>query len=233
MALGSGAALTHRAAGGLWTVVAGPVPTEVVVPRTAGHGSRDGIIVHRALLRSGEVTVVDGIPVTSLVRTMLDLAAVLTPRELDRAFEEAQVRHGLAPQDLAVALVTRPHRRGNAALGRLLEDAVDPDEVRSILELRFLKLCVHHGIPRPLVNEMIGPWRPDFRWEAERLVVETDGMRFHRTAAKRRRDAAKDAYMREQGYAVLRFTWTDVTENPSGTASVIRANLADRATNVT
>jgi len=232
MALGPHAVLSHLAAAALWGIVRGAVPTHVLVPTTAGIRHRDGIIVHRAPLRPGDATAIDGIPVTSLVRTLLDLAAVLPVGDLGRAFEEAQIQHGLSPEALAVEVVTRRRYRGNAWLGRLLADAVDAEAARTVLELRFLQLCRRHGIARPLVNERVGVWRPDFRWEEERLIVETDGLRFHRTAAKRRRDAEKDVCMRELGYRVVRLTWADVTEEPAAVAAMIRATLAGGTTTV-
>ena len=63
-------------------------------------------------------------------------------------------------------------------------DAVDPADVRSVLELRFLRMCAFHGIPRPLVNIRVGEWTPDFLWPEHRLVVETDGAAFHRARSR-------------------------------------------------
>lgn len=230
LALGPTAVLSHRAAGALWGIVGGWASIDVLVPTTAGRGNRDGLIIHRAPLRPDDVTVRSGIPVTTLLRTLLDLAAVLPFHQLARAFEEAQVRYELPPELLAVEVVSRRRYRGNGRLGRLLSEAVDPTDVHTILELRFVKLCKANEIPRPLVNEKVGIWRPDFRWEDERVIVETDGLRFHRTAAKRRRDREKDAAMRALGYVVIRLTWADVNENAAKVVALIRAALAGSST---
>jgi len=230
LALGLGAVLSHRAAGALWGIVEGPVVTEVTVPPDTGRGRRDGIRVHRARLRPEDVVWLHGIPVTSLVRTMLDLAAVQSPPELERAFEQAQVLHHLAPEDVAVEVLCRRRSRGNGRLRRLLVDAVDPAKVRSALELRFLKMCEAQIIPRPLVNERIDGWELDFLWADAEVVVETDGERFHRTAAQRRRDAEKDAHFRGRGFTVIRLTWADVVEAPSETGAAVRAALAEATT---
>jgi very-short-patch-repair endonuclease len=226
LALGPDAVLSHRAAGALWGITRGPTTLDVLVPTTAGYRRRDGIVVHRAPLAPGDVVIRNGIPVTSLLRTMLDLAAVQSPWELARSFEQAQVRHHLSPVDLAVEVVCRRRYRGNGKLRRLLIGAVDPAKVRSVLELRFLRMCNAHGIRRPEVNIKMGPWMPDFRWEDARLIVETDGLEFHWTAASRFRDAEKDAYMRDHGYAVIRLSWADVTANPEATASRVRRALS-------
>jgi very-short-patch-repair endonuclease len=192
--------------------------TEVTVPTTAGHLRRDGILVHRQRLPAAHVTTHRGIPVTTPIRTLLDLAAVASLNVLFRAFEQAQVRLHMPPAPLAAEVIARPRRRGNKKLRRILAGAVDPAEVRSVLELRFLRMCAVHGIPRPQVNVRLGDWTPDFLWPDRRLIVETDGYDFHRTAAARRRDARKDQAMRGLGLTVVRLTWSDVVERPAPTA---------------
>jgi hypothetical protein len=227
LAMGEGAVLGHVAAGALWELSPPTVITEVIVPTTAGRPKRDGIVVHRQQLPPEHVTVRDGIPVTTPVRTLLDLAAVLPLGGLARAFEQAQVRLNLPPAVLAAELIARRRHRGNAKLRRILVGAVDPADVRSVLELRFLRMCAAHGIPRPLVNVRIGAWTPDFLWTHRRLIVETDGFDFHRTVAARQRDAEKDEFFRSLGFTVVRLTWADVTERSAATAARLRT-----ATNV-
>jgi hypothetical protein len=164
--------------------------------------------------------------VTSLCRTVLDLAAVLSERELAGVFEEAQVRHRLRPSALAAALAAGRRRQGAARIRALLAGAVDPGQVESVLELRFLALCAAHGLPRPLTQVRIGPWRVDFRFPAVRVAVETDGARFHATAAKPARDARKDAALAAAGIAVLRATWEDIARRPAEVAARVRARSA-------
>jgi hypothetical protein len=222
LALGEGAVLSHTAAAALWGMLRGGGVTEVTVPRTAGHLRRDGILVHRQRLPAAHVTTHRGIPVTTPIRTLLDLAAVASLNELFKAFEQAQVRLHMPPAPLAAEVIARPRRRGNAKLRRVLVGSVDPAAVRSVLELRFLRMCAAHGIPRPQVNIKIGIWTPDFLWPEWQLVVETDGYDFHRTAAARRRDARKDEELRSLGLTVVRLTWSDVVERPAPTAQRIR-----------
>ena len=218
LALGDDAVLSHTAAAALWGMLRGGAVTEVTVPTTAGRQKRDGILVHRQRLPGSHVTTHRGVPVTNPIRTLLDLAAVASVSVLFRAFEQAQVRLHLPPAPLAAEVIARPRRRGNAKLRRVLAGSVDPAAVRSVLELRFLRMCAAHGVPRPQVNVRIGPWTPDFLWPDRRLVVETDGYDFHRTAAARRRDARKDEAMRGLGLTVVRLTWADVTALPAATA---------------
>jgi very-short-patch-repair endonuclease len=224
LALGEGAVLSHAAAAGLWGMLRGGAVTEVTVPTTAGRPKRDGILVHRQRLPDHHVTTHRGIPVTTPIRTLLDLAAVASVGALFRAFEQAQVHLHMPPAPLAAEVIARPRRRGNAKLRRVLAGSVDPAAVRSVLELRFLRMCAAHGIARPRVNVRVGEWTPDFLWPEWRLVVETDGYEFHRTAAARRRDARKDEAMRGLGLTVVRLTWADVVGRPAATAERIRGH---------
>ena len=224
LALGDGAVLSHTAAAAMWGMLRGRGATEVTVPTTAGHLRRDGILVHRQRLPAGHVTTNRGIPVTTPIRTLLDLAAVASLSVLLRAFEQAQVLLHLPPAPLAAEVIARPRRRGNAKLRQVLAGSVDPAAVRSVLELRFLRMCAAHAIARPRVNVRIGDWTPDFLWPEWRLVVETDGYEFHRTAAARRRAARKDEAMRALGLTVVRLTWSDVVERASATAQRIRSH---------
>lgn len=231
LALGDEAFLSHAAAGVLWGVLRWrAVQTHVTIPPHSGRNSRDGIVVHRQLVPVEHRAKRHGIPCTNLVRTLLDLAAVLPLKTLESAFEEAQVIHHLPPEVLAAEVLSRWGYRGSGKLKVILDGAVDPAGVRSILELRFLRMCAAHGIPRPLVNEKIEVWRPDFLWPAPMVVVETDGVAFHRTPAKRRRDEEKDAFLRALGFTVIRLRWADVVERPAVTAARVREALSDSST---
>jgi very-short-patch-repair endonuclease len=223
LALGDWAVLSYTTAAVLWRMLRETAVIEVTVPTTAGHAKRDGIVVHRQSLPETHITTHHGIPVTTPIRTLLDLAAVAPVSVLFRAFEQAQVHLHVPPAPLAAEVIARPRARGNGKLRRVLAGAVDPAEVRSVLELRFLRLCDAHGIPRPEVNVRIDEWTPDFYWPEWGLVVETDGVEFHRTTAARRRDALKDEFMRGRGLSVMRLTWAEVTEHPAETARRIRA----------
>lgn len=225
LALGPGALLSHLAAGALWRIVRGAVETHVTIAPELGRRHRDGIVVHRQAVPGAHRATHDAIPCTNLLRTLLDLAALLPLRGLASSFEEAQVIHKLSPELLAAEVLSRRGHRGTAKLKVILDGAVDPAGVRSILELRFLRLCAAHGIERPAVNERIGIWTPDFLWERDKVVVETDGVDFHRSPAKRRRDAEKDDALAALGFTVIRLRWADVVGRPLHTAARLRVAL--------
>jgi very-short-patch-repair endonuclease len=219
--------LGHRSAAALQRIAPGGGPIHVIVPTYNGHPHRGMIRIHRQAIREEEVETRHGIPCTSVCRTILDLAAS-APRLLEDAFEEGQVLHGLAPEDLACALVLRRRHRGTARLRRLLDGAVDPGKVQSRLELRFLQLCKAYGLPRPLTQARLGRWPVDFYFPDERVVIETDGRRFHASAAKRRRDARKDRDIEARGDLVLRLVWADVVDCAPKSAASIAATLHTR-----
>jgi len=226
LALGAGAAASDRSAGELWEVLAPWGRTlHVTVPTRAGCPARGTIVVHRRALRPDETTRCAAIPCTTLTRTLFDVAAG-DRRTFARAFEEAQVRHGYKPALLAAATLERPGHRGVRVVRALLADAVDPGEIESVLELRFLAFCARWGLPRPLTQERFGLWRADFLFAEHALVVETDGGRFHATAAKRERDRRKTAGLEALGLRVLRVTWPELHERPAALARRIRDALS-------
>ncbi len=218
LALGMGAVLSYASAIALWAMGRATAIIEVTVPTTAGHVKRDGVVVHRQRLPPEHVTIHRGIPVTTPIRTLLDYAAVAPLNALFRAFEQAQVHLHIPPAPIAAEVIARPRARGNGKLRKVLEGAVDPSDVRSVLELRFLRMCAAHAIPRPQVNVRLGEWTPDFYWPAWGLVVETDSVAFHSTAWERQRDAEKDLAMRALGFKVLRLMWAEVVGRPAETA---------------
>jgi very-short-patch-repair endonuclease len=176
---------------------------------------RRGITVHAQPLPPEATARRHRVPCTSLVRTLIDLAASVDARTLARAFEQAQVVHRLKPILLATVVLDRPGHRGTARLRPLLAGTVDPGEIDSVLELRFLRFCRDWKIDRPETQAEFGPWRADFLFRGHGLVIETDGARFHATAAARARDARKTAYLESIGLVVLRVSWFELHERPA------------------
>jgi very-short-patch-repair endonuclease/predicted transcriptional regulator of viral defense system len=226
-ALGDDSALGHKTAGAHLAICSSGGRIDVIVPTYNGHLHRDNIRIHRQRLRREEVAEFHGVRCTTVCRTIMDIAAS-TPWLLDRAFEEAQVRHQLSPAELAAELVMRRGHRGTTRLRALLVDAVEPGDVESILELRYLKLCHDFTVPRPETQVWFGNWRADFYYPEQRVVIETDGRLWHASAAKRRRDAQKTAELEQQGELVLRLRWTDVIDAPAATAERVLSTLNAR-----
>jgi very-short-patch-repair endonuclease len=173
--------------------------------------------VHRAQLCDQDVTVHDGIPVTTPARTLVDLADVVPRRALERAFDEAEYLRldctGLAP------IAGRP---GYGRLGRVLAGhRAGSTRTRSELEELFLELCARHGLPRPDVNVILEGHEVDFLWPKERLVVEVDGRGAHLTRRAFEQDRARDAELTVAGWRVLRLTGERLEAEPDRVAAQV------------
>jgi very-short-patch-repair endonuclease len=213
--------LSHVSAAEHWGILM-PRGGPVHVTRATRGERRAGIAVHESALDADEVTVRFGVPVTSLVRTLIDVAGVLRAHELARAFDQAQVLHHLRPLVLAEAMLARPGRRGARPLQALVDDAVDPGQIDSLFELLFLRFCRHWGFGRPETQVEFGIWTADFLFRDAGVVIETDSRRWHATAARRARDARKTAYLQSLGLVVVRVTWQELRDDPAGLAERIR-----------
>jgi very-short-patch-repair endonuclease len=219
---GPGAVLSHFAAAILWALLPERGPRiDVTVPTGGGRRRRGALIVHRSALPDGDVTVRDGIPVTTPARTLIDLADVLPHRRLERAFDEAAFLR-LDPVGLRVIR----GRRGAGALRRVLAEH-DPGSTRtrSELEERMLELCRRAGLPEPEVNVLIEGHLVDFVWRAARLVVETDGWRAHGTRAAFERDRRRDAELIAADWRPLRVTHGRLEREPDWVAQRIGVAL--------
>jgi very-short-patch-repair endonuclease len=179
--------------------------------------------VHVAALPHDERTLVDGIPVTSVPRTIFDLAAVLPARRLEQVVNEAEVRRLTDALSVPDLLERYPRRRGTVALRRLYDDRRLDGPTASELEERFLALIDAHGIPRPRLNTDLrlgsGFVRPDCLWAERRLIVELDGRAAHGTPRAFERDRERDRMLTAAGWRVLRVTWRQLRDDP---AAVIR-----------
>jgi hypothetical protein len=168
----------------------------------------------------------DGLPVTSIARTLVDLAGVLTAQQLERSCHRAEILRRLDASEVERLLAAR-RRRGarnlRAALATLRR--ADPDITRSELEERFLGLLAATGLPRPVVNGRVAGYEVDFLWRRQSLIVETDGAATHLTTSAFDEDRRKDAALQIAGYRVVRFTWAQVTDDPRGVAATVSALL--------
>jgi predicted transcriptional regulator of viral defense system len=229
LAVGPGAVLSHREAAALHALRPADRPTVDVT--VAAQRRVPGVRVHRVRrLGAEDTTTVTGIPVTTTARTLVDLAAVVSPQALAKAVEEAERSHRLDVRAIeAVLRRTRGRNgRGHAAIRAVLADlaAHGTTVTRSRLEERFLMLLDEHGLPRPLTNAWTEAMEVDACWPAARLVVELDGWEYHRTRQAFQRDRDRANALAAKGWTVLRFTHADVVRRPAATAKRIQAATA-------
>jgi len=216
LACGANAYLSHRSAAAVWGLLPSdaPSPVHVLVVGRDG-GRRPGIVAHRvSRLRRSEVTRIEAIPITTPTRTLLDLAATVSARELEQALAEAMARRLVSRAALRSATSRRARCRGIGVLRRLLEDPVGPALARSEAEERFLALIRKAQIPGPEANAWVAGHQVDFVWRAERLVVEVDGRAFHSSARSFERDRRRDADLAALGFRVIRVTWNRIVHEP-------------------
>lgn len=222
LACGDGAVLSHRSAAALWGIgTEAPGRVDLSVRRST-RVRRTGLRVRRRpTLRLEDVTELDGIPVTSAARTLVDLASELPPRRIERAVNEADKRDLIDPDELRVALV---HYAGEPGVRRLRE-LLDKHTFRlsdSDLEIFFRPIAAKAGLPPPLSKQLVNGWEVDFYWPDLGLVVETDGLRYHRTASTQTRDARRDRAHTLAGMTPLRFTHYEVRYEPGRVRSELR-----------
>ena len=209
LACGEGAALSHLSAAALWEIRERLPPrcAQVSVPTHAGRGRRRGVDLRCvATLRTNDVTERNANPVTTLRRTLIDLAAILDEKQLKSALRQSERRHRLNLADLRVFLdeFSRYSPR-HARLRRLLEDYI-PARTESEVEAAFVELCARHDLPLPETQVPIGAYRADFLWRDRGLVVETDGRDTHDGFIAFRDDRVRDRAMKAARFEVLRFT---------------------------
>ncbi len=221
-ACGPGAVLSHRSAALLWELVeSAPAAVEVTAPSKRRRG---GVAIHRSRAMTGqEVTTRRGVPVTTPVRTLVDLADVLDDRGLARVVNEAQLRRLVRPDELAAALERASGRRAMTRLRAFIARADAP--TRSVLEDAFLAFVDRHGLPRPSVNRRVAGFEVDMLWSRQRLIVELDGHASHDRPATFEADRERDAELTAAGFRVVRVTWRRLRGHPDREAARLVALL--------
>lgn len=222
LACGDGSVLAIRSAAGLWGVHrSSRMRHEVITPNAGGRGLRT-VDVYRYALAPQDRTVHDGIPITSVARTCLDLAPRITARQLDHALHRAEE---LELFDLRAFddLVRRGGRgRGAAELkAALRRSRPEPHFTRSELERMALRVVRHANLPTPNVNMRHHGFEVDFLWPDHGVVAEVDGYAFHKTRAAFEADRRRDATLTALGYRVLRFTWYQLEDDPDWVAQTL------------
>jgi hypothetical protein len=227
LAYGERALLSYRSAGALWGLVAaGRGRIDVSCP--AGKPGRPGISLHQADVPSDERAINTRIPVTSVSRTLVDLAGILNETQLARACEEADRLRLLDMNALARCCDRAKRRRGVGNLRRLVEEARAPAYPRTPLEDRFLDFYRAHlsDLPPPATNVLLLGHEVDALWPKHRVAVEMDSWEFHRHRAAFEQDRARDTARQAAGYKVVRLTHRRLRDESAAVASQLRALLA-------
>jgi very-short-patch-repair endonuclease len=172
-------------------------------------------------LQPDDVTHIDGLPLTTPTRTIIDLADQLPPHRLERVLHRAEILRLLDVAAIHARLADLPGRRCRALLQALDSLTVGAQATRSELEDRFLALVAKFGLPRPQVNAIVEGYEVDFHWPDHRLIVETDGAAAHLTATAFETDRARDAHLTAAGYRVVRITWRQLTQRPDEVARLL------------
>lgn len=231
LACGPEAALSHRSAAQLWGVFPLGGGFAVEVTRPASFRAREGIRARQATLAPDEVDSVDGIPVTSVARTLFDLAAVVPMRQLERAFNEVEVRRLTDRLSVPLLLDRHPGRHGAANLRRLLASKEPAGITDRELEERFLAFLDARGFPRPILNGTLPLrdrlLRPDCMWPRQRLIVELDGRAAHGTDRAFESDRRRDRQLLAEGWRSVRVTWRQLHGEPDAVAADLRRALGD------
>jgi very-short-patch-repair endonuclease len=229
LAGGEGAALSHRsAAAHLGLLSWSPRNVEVMVPRS-GERDRAGIRFHRPKIYGPQDrSMFDGIPCTTVARTLVDLGAVLRHHQLERAVEQAELLKMLDIKAIADVLARISRPRGVRNLRRCLgAERLNASLTQSNLERRFLQMCVDAGFSRPTLQHPIelapGVWhKVDFAWPDLRLAIEIDGAAIHTTRTAARRDRHLDRQIRATGWDLERFMEDDVVDTPGIVLAALR-----------
>lgn len=210
-ACGDRAVLSGPAAGHLWGLLKGRPPTPHVTAPTERRP--EGVLCQRCRdLDPGDTTTWRGVSLTTVPRTLVDLAASLDVRALARACHEAGVRYRTTPAQVEGALRRRPKSPGAATLRAVLRGK--ERVTLSRLEDRFLSLLEANGLPPPETNKLVAGRRLDCRWPQRRVTVELDGYRFHSSRYAWEADRRREREVRAGGDEFRRYTWGDVFEAP-------------------
>lgn len=214
----------------------GFTPTPFHIVTTLGRTTTiTGVTPHRSkALDPMRQTTLDGIPATTISRTLFDLCGCVPFARAERAIDHALARRLVSVDALGglFAALARRGRLGSAGMRAMLEArGCGPEgQAESELERRFGHLVAEAGIPPPEVQVDLGAvdgWigRVDAYFREARLVVELDGTEHHTSLSDRRADAQRDAALREAGFDVLRLTWNEVVGHPANAIARLRAAL--------
>ena len=219
---------SHLSAGWLWEVLRYR-PEAIHLSAPTARRSRRGFVVHFADLPRADRAVLDGIPVTALPRTLLDLAALLSPSQLERAIDRAEERKRLDVRPIEELLERAGNHPGRGRLRRALA-IYRPNRAftRSGLERRFLSLVQEAGLPTPQTNVFVGGFELDAYWEPERFAVELDVYETHGTRLAFETDRRREDDLLTHEIETVRVTGPRLDAEPEATVDRVAAHLARR-----
>ena len=227
LAMGPEAFLSHRSAAALWRLAGDRPKVDVTAPRGKQvRPGRKGVQVHRCQFEPDEVTMRDGIPVSTVARTLFDLAERSQPYELKSAWDEAsRLRLLRVPEVAAVYERGRGRRARTRVRPFLLAEQRYVEDTASPLEDRFAAFVIAHRLPPPQTNVLVEGDEVDALWPDARLIVELDSWEFHHHRAAFEKDRDRDADHLLAGYRTIRITHRRLDQEPDRLAGQIRALL--------
>jgi very-short-patch-repair endonuclease len=221
LAYGAEAVLSHRSAAAHWGVGPGFWKVEITMPHS--RRSRKGIRAHQGTLHREDVTIHDGIPITSVARTILDLAARLSDSALTNLIEEADRKELFDLKALDRTIARRPKVAGVARLRRVLAAYRGTADTRSKLERDFRALIIKAGLPEPQYNVLLAGLTVDVYWPQWKLVVELDGEPYHSSPRALETDRIRDATLQKIDIRVLRVTGRRMDNEPGAVLADVLA----------
>ena len=237
LACGPSAVISHRSAAALWGLME-PVkgPVDITLAGSAAGRGRDWICCHRTrAIDRPDVRRRERLLVTAPARTLIDLAAASTPRQIELALDRGLATRLTSRTAIREAIARSPRRAGVATVSALLDPARGSSVTASAAEELVLALVRRGGLPEPEVNVSLGDprsattlerYRPDLLWREQRVVVEFDSWRHHSGRHAFESDRRRDAEMTLAGWTVIRITWSDLTEHPERVLVWITTALA-------
>jgi very-short-patch-repair endonuclease len=224
LAGGEGAVLSHRSAGAAWGIFGSSGRAEVTVPRQ--RRDKQNLVFHHSTLPPDERTVHNGIPITTVPRTLFDMAATLDVSRLERAINEAEVKRLWDELSLVDLLSRYPRRSGSRKVRAALEKRwAGATLSKSDLEALFLTFAERGNLPRPETNVLIEGCEVDCVWREQRLVIEVDGWETHRTRAAFERDREKSRILQAAGWRCVPVTYLQLRHASKEVARDVRRLL--------
>jgi hypothetical protein len=223
LACGPGAVLSHRSAAQLWGLL-NDARAVIDVVAAASRRSRKGIAFHRVRrLHPDDRAEIDGIPVTSLSRTLLDIAEVVPRRKLVYALEQAERLRLLDLREIEACAARNHGRHGLKPLRQAIKE-IEPEAqyAHDGMERLFIAFCRRYDLQPPVMNVSVEGFTVDAVWAGAKLIVELDSWEHHKDRRAFEEDRRRDAILKRAGHEVLRVTYRWLTKEPDDLALTIR-----------